>query len=32
MEMGDNNINFDCHFFGFTQLYAPEKEGPVIAE
>jgi hypothetical protein len=31
MEMGDNDINFDCHFFGFTQLYAPVEE-PVIAE
>ncbi|CAI7627456.1 unnamed protein product [Penicillium pancosmium] len=22
--MGDDDINFDCHFFGFTQLYAPD--------
>jgi hypothetical protein len=30
--MGDNDINFDCHFFGFTQLYAPDGNGPVAAE
>jgi hypothetical protein len=30
--MGDNDINFDCHFFGFTQLYTPEENGPVVAE
>jgi hypothetical protein len=29
--MGDNNINIDYHFFGFTQLYAPVEE-LVIAE
>ena len=23
MEMGDMDINFDQHFFGFTQLYTP---------
>jgi hypothetical protein len=23
---------FDSHFFGFTQLYTPEPEKPVIAE
>jgi hypothetical protein len=32
VEMGDLDINFDCHFFGFTQLYAPVEEEPVIAE
>ena len=32
VEMGDNDINFDCHFFGFTQLYAPDDNEPVIAE
>ncbi|QKX54876.1 uncharacterized protein TRUGW13939_01966 [Talaromyces rugulosus] len=31
-EMGDCDINFDCHFFGFTQLYAPDKKEPVIAD
>jgi hypothetical protein len=32
LEMGDCDINFDCHFFGFTQLYAPDENEPVIAE
>jgi len=32
VEMGDDDINFDCHFFGFTQLYAPDEQEPVIAE
>jgi hypothetical protein len=32
VEMGDTDINFDCHFFGFTQLYAPAEEGSVVAE
>ena len=32
VEMGDNDINFDCHFFGFTQLYAPDDNEPVVAE
>ena len=32
IEMGDDDINFDCHFFGFTQLYTPDKNEPVIAE
>jgi hypothetical protein len=30
--MGDDDINFDCHFFGFTQLYAPDDSKPVAAE
>jgi protein SERAC1 len=30
IEMGDTDVNFDCHFFGFTQLYALAE--PVIAE
>jgi hypothetical protein len=30
--MGDSDANFDCHFFGFTQLYAPDENGPVVAE
>jgi hypothetical protein len=30
VEMGDTDINFDSHFFNFTQLYAPSK--PVVAE
>ncbi|KAF2998717.1 hypothetical protein E8E15_000386 [Penicillium rubens] len=32
IEMGDNDINFDCHFFGFTQLYAPDENKPVVAD
>ncbi|KAL5043005.1 hypothetical protein BDW71DRAFT_210605 [Aspergillus fruticulosus] len=32
VEMGDTDINFDLHFFGFTQLYAPLREKPVVAD
>ncbi|KAJ6016427.1 hypothetical protein N7540_011018 [Penicillium herquei] len=32
VEMGDDDINFDCHFFGFTQLYALEENKPVDAD
>ena len=32
MEMDDTDINFDCHFFGFTQLYTPAPGKPVTAE
>lgn len=32
VEMGDDDINFDCHFFGFTQLYTPDEKEPVVAE
>jgi hypothetical protein len=32
MEMGGTDINFDQHFFGFTQLYAPAPDMPVVAE
>ena len=32
MEMGDTDINFDQHFFGFTQLYTPTPDVPVVAE
>jgi hypothetical protein len=32
MEMGDTDLNIDCHFFGFTQLYAPKDNEPVNAE
>jgi hypothetical protein len=32
MVMGDVDINFDCNFFGFTQLYAPRPGEPVTAE
>jgi hypothetical protein len=32
VEMGDNDVNFDCHFFGFTQLYTPDDNEPVVAE
>jgi hypothetical protein len=28
VEMGDDDINLDCHFFGFTQLYAPDDNKP----
>jgi len=33
VEMGDEDINFDCHFFGFTQLYptGPEVNADIIA-
>ena len=31
-EMGDTDINFDQHFFGFTQLYTPASDTPVVAE
>ena len=27
VEMGGNDINFDCHFLGFTQLYTPHTPG-----
>jgi hypothetical protein len=32
VEMGDVDINFDQHFFGFTQLYMPKTDAPVTAE
>jgi hypothetical protein len=32
VEMGDNDISFDRHFFGFTQLYMPAEEESVVAE
>lgn len=32
VEMGDVDINFDQHFFGFTQLYTPKADKPVNAE
>jgi hypothetical protein len=32
VEMGDTDINFDCHFLGFTQLYTPKLDAPVTAE
>ncbi|KAJ6003890.1 hypothetical protein N7540_013172 [Penicillium herquei] len=32
VEMGDDDINFDCHFFGFTQLYSPDEKEPVVAD
>lgn len=32
VEMGDTDVNFDCHFFGFTQLYTPQVGAPVTAE
>ncbi|CAG7933712.1 unnamed protein product [Penicillium olsonii] len=32
VEMGDNDINFDCHFFGFTQLYTSDEKEPVVAD
>lgn len=32
IEMGDVDITFDQHFFGFTQLYTPKADKPVTAE
>lgn len=32
MEMGDDDVNFDVHFFGFTQLYRPKADAPITAE
>ncbi|QYS99511.1 hypothetical protein H0G86_006637 [Trichoderma simmonsii] len=32
VEMGDVDINFDQHFFGFTQLYTPKADKPVTAD
>ncbi|KAF3074352.1 hypothetical protein CFAM422_003689 [Trichoderma lentiforme] len=32
VEMGDVDINFDQHFFGFTQLYTPQADKPVTAD
>ncbi|CEJ62911.1 hypothetical protein PMG11_11396 [Penicillium brasilianum] len=32
VEIGDNDINFNYHFFGFTQLYAPDASEPVVAD
>jgi hypothetical protein len=32
LEMGDTDISFDCHFFGFTQLYTPKPDAVVTAE
>ncbi|KAJ5938334.1 hypothetical protein N7466_001468 [Penicillium verhagenii] len=32
IEMGDDDINFESHFFGFTQLYATDDQEPVFAD
>lgn len=32
VEMGDTDIDFDRHFFGFTQLYMPKPDSTVTAE
>jgi hypothetical protein len=32
VEMGDTDISFDQHFFGFTQLYTPKPGSPATAE
>ncbi|KAF2176971.1 hypothetical protein K469DRAFT_605123 [Zopfia rhizophila CBS 207.26] len=32
VEMGDTDISFDQHFFGFTQLYAPKADSPVTTD
>ncbi|KAF1996776.1 hypothetical protein P154DRAFT_442615, partial [Amniculicola lignicola CBS 123094] len=32
VEMGDTDISFDQHFFGFTQLYKSEPESSVTAD
>jgi hypothetical protein len=32
VEMGNVDVSFDQHFFGFTQLYTPQPGSPVTAE
>lgn len=32
IEMGDSDLTFDRHFFGFTQLYSLQEGSPVNAE
>jgi hypothetical protein len=32
VEVGEDDINFDCHFHGFTQLYPTAVGQPVTAE
>jgi hypothetical protein len=32
VEMGDEDINIDRHFFGFTQMYPTASDRPVTAE
>ncbi|PTB40427.1 hypothetical protein M441DRAFT_431873 [Trichoderma asperellum CBS 433.97] len=32
VEMGNGDITFDHHFFGFTQLYTPKADKPVTAD
>lgn len=32
VEMGDTDISFDQHFFGFTQLYTPKLDSLATAE
>ncbi|OBT63871.1 hypothetical protein VE03_06634 [Pseudogymnoascus sp. 23342-1-I1] len=32
VEMGDIDISFDQHFFGFTQLYTPKLDSPATAD
>jgi len=32
VEMGDDDIAFDRHFFGFTQLYPTTLDQPIAAE
>lgn len=32
VEMGDEDINFDRHFLGFTQLYPTAPSQPITAE
>lgn len=32
VEVRGTDVNFDQHFFGFTQLYVPSPEKPVTAE
>ena len=31
-EVGDDDLNFDQHFFGFTQLYTPDYSARTTAE
>ncbi|KAJ4267004.1 hypothetical protein NW762_003102 [Fusarium torreyae] len=32
VEMDEDDISFDQHFFGFTQLYTPQSDAPVTAD
>ncbi|KAF2180317.1 hypothetical protein K469DRAFT_715560 [Zopfia rhizophila CBS 207.26] len=32
VEMDETDISFDCHFFGFTQIYMPKPDAPIVAD